>query len=80
MQLVHVLFEPNPLGLLFEDSVPDTTRMLPPSANLGRSSLLTYGTPNGRIGPSFIFLFRYHHVPSSAASAVLAQLEESYEA
>src|SRR4030095_14695645 len=52
----------------------------PPSANSGHSSLLTYGTPNSRIGPSLIFLVRYHNVLSAAASAVLAQLEESYEA
>ena len=34
MHLVHVLFESNPLGLLLEDSVPDTTRMLHPVCQL----------------------------------------------
>jgi hypothetical protein len=77
---VHVLFGSNPLGLLLEDSVPDPTRMLHPVCHAGYSSLLTYGTHNGRIGPSLIFLFRYCNVPPSAASAVQAQLEESYEA
>jgi len=34
MHLVYVLFEPNPLGLLLEDSVPDTIRMLHPCLGL----------------------------------------------
>ena len=80
MHLVHVLCESNPLGLLLETAYQILRGCCTPSANSGRSSLLTYGTPNGRIDPSLILLFRYHHVPSSAASAVLAQLEESYEA
>jgi hypothetical protein len=80
MRLVHVLFGSNPLELLLEDSVPDTTRMLHPLCHAGLSSLLTYGMHNGRIGPSLIFLFRHCNLPPSAASAVLAQLEESYEA
>ena len=80
MHLVHVRFESNPLGLLLEDSVPDTTGLLHPVCHAGHSSLLTYGTHNGRIAPSLIFLLKYRHVPSSAASAVLAQPEESYEA
>src|SRR5215510_3960565 len=81
MRLVHVLFESNLLGLLLEDSVPDITRMLHPLCHAARSSLLTYRTHNGRIDPSLIFLFRHRNIPSSAASAVLAQLEEeSYEA
>src|SRR5207248_4655414 len=46
----------------FADSVPDATRMLHPVCHMGRSSLLTYGTYNGRIGPSLIFLFRHCNV------------------
>ena len=30
MRLVHVRFESNPVGLLLEDSVPDSTRSLHP--------------------------------------------------
>jgi hypothetical protein len=35
MHLVHILFESNPVGLLLEDSVSDTTRMLHPVCQLG---------------------------------------------
>src|SRR5215472_4906429 len=48
MHLVHVLFASDPLGLLLEDSVPDTTRMLHPVCHAKRSSLLTSGMHNGR--------------------------------
>src|SRR5215510_15882465 len=77
MRLVHVLFASDPLGLSLADSIPDTTRMLLPVCHARHLSLLTSGTHNGRIGPSLILLFRASPVSSSAASAVLAQLEES---
>lgn len=51
MRLVHGRFEPNPLRLLLANSVPETTGLLHPLCHAEGSSLLTYGTHNGRIGP-----------------------------
>ena len=56
MRFVHIHFESNPLGFLLEDSVPDTARLLHPVCHAERSSHLTYGTYNGRIGSSLTFL------------------------
>jgi hypothetical protein len=80
MCLVHSRFESKLFGVLTGGQRTRYYEAMHSVCRAERSLLLTYGTHNARIGLSLIFLLRDCHVPSSAASAVLAQLEESYEA
>ena len=43
MHVAHILFESNSLGLLPEDSIPDTTRILHPVCQLGALISLDIG-------------------------------------